>query len=246
MLPDGEVLRIHPKWRSLSWNLTEYRAFKNAVSPGAQALDVGANLGAYSLLISQWVGPSGHVHAFEPNPQVSAGLERHVSMNHLEDRVTIVRKAVSDREMNCFFTFGDSIGSGRLEDRAAPHSREDRVLVESISLDGFCRQRGILPQFVKIDVEGAEFEVLRGARDLMRSLGRSLRCFVELHPSIWIGQGRGKKDWSALLDELSLAMVMIAPGFDPWHEEGVCVELVPKSSAAASETAVPGEITDRQ
>lgn len=226
-LPDGEEVRVHPRWRSMSWNLLEYAAFKAAIPEGGCLLDVGANVGAYSLLMGQWVGPKGHVYAFEPNPDVAEGLALHVSLNGLADRITIVRKAICDRQGKCEFVFGDSIGSGRLFDELEIHSHSNRVDVESISLDEFCRLGRIRPQFIKVDVEGAEFEVLEGARELIRSWKNGLRLFVELHPSIWERQGRSKTDWMALLNRLSLKIVVIAPGLDPWSVEGVCVELVP-------------------
>lgn len=227
VLPDGESVGVHPRWRSMSWNLDEYKAFKSAISTGGCALDVGANLGAYSLLLAQWVGAAGHVYAFEPNPIVAGGLESHVVMNGFKDRITIVQSAVSDRPGKCGFSFGDSIGSGRLESHNETRLAPERVDVESVPLDEFCRQNMLQPQFIKVDVEGAEFEVLEGARELIQSWRSNLRFFVELHPSVWERQGRGKKEWMALLDRLSLKMVMIAHGLDPWSVEGVCVELVP-------------------
>ena len=59
MLPDGERIRALPEHRYLSWNPQEYAAFKRAVSPGMVALDIGANVGAYSMLLGQWVRPAG-------------------------------------------------------------------------------------------------------------------------------------------------------------------------------------------
>ena len=70
-LPGGERIRALPEHRYLSWNPQEYAAFKRAVSPGMVALDIGANVGAYSMLLGQWVGPAGRVFAFEPAPRHS-------------------------------------------------------------------------------------------------------------------------------------------------------------------------------
>ena len=67
-LPGGERIRALPEHRYLSWNPQEYAAFRRVVSPRMVALDVGANVGAYSMLLGQWVGPAGRVYAFEPAP----------------------------------------------------------------------------------------------------------------------------------------------------------------------------------
>src|SRR5688572_25899424 len=93
-LPGGERVRALPEHRSLSWNTREYAAFKRAVSPGMVALDVGANVGAYSMLLGQWVGPSGRVFAFEPAPLAFNGLVRHIRLNELNDVVRPVDAAV--------------------------------------------------------------------------------------------------------------------------------------------------------
>ena len=82
---------------TLSWNPDEYCAFRQAIRQGATVFDVGANLGAYTLLFAQWVGPAGRVFAFEPSAASRSGLARHVHLNELEDRVEIVSAAVANR-----------------------------------------------------------------------------------------------------------------------------------------------------
>src|SRR6185295_17176098 len=77
-LPGGESVRVLPEYSYLSWNPDEYRAFRAAVGPGMTAFDVGANVGAYSLLLGQWVGATGSVFAFEPAPAARDGLQRHI------------------------------------------------------------------------------------------------------------------------------------------------------------------------
>src|SRR5437868_1549799 len=65
-LPAGERIRVLPQHRHITWNAEEYAAFRDAVHPGDVVLDVGANLGAYTLLFGIWTGASGRVFAFEP------------------------------------------------------------------------------------------------------------------------------------------------------------------------------------
>ncbi len=59
------------------------------------------------------------------------------------------------------------------------------ISVPTVTIDSFCAREGLLPSFIKIDVEGAELAVLRGARETIRRGGDALALFVELHPSIW-------------------------------------------------------------
>src|SRR4051794_5551235 len=63
-LPHGESVRLVAAYRQVGWNADEYEAFRSVVKPGATVLDIGANLGAYTVLFAQWAGPAGCVHAF--------------------------------------------------------------------------------------------------------------------------------------------------------------------------------------
>src|SRR5688572_3204906 len=67
-LPGGERIRLLPDLRHLTWNDEEYRAFRSDVGNGDVVFDIGANAGAYTLLLAQWVGTHGRVFAFEPAP----------------------------------------------------------------------------------------------------------------------------------------------------------------------------------
>src|SRR6185437_14257788 len=89
-LPNGERVRVAARHRGLCWNPDEYRAFRGSVRGGAVVFDVGANLGAYTLLFAQWAGPNGRVFAFEPAPASLAGLRRHLELNGVNDRVEVV------------------------------------------------------------------------------------------------------------------------------------------------------------
>src|SRR5262245_25115059 len=73
-LPGGEAIRVLPGFDHLTWNPDEYQEFREVVRPGMVALDVGANVGAYTMLLGQWVGPTGRVFAFEPAPNAFQGL----------------------------------------------------------------------------------------------------------------------------------------------------------------------------
>ena len=223
MLPDGERIRALPEHRYLSWNPEEYAAFKRAVSPGMVALDIGANVGAYSLLLGQWVRPAGRVFAFEPAPRAFDGLVRHVHLNGLNDVVRPLSVAVGEHETQAEFLIMRTSGEGRL---AAPDDCDDaRLTVPVVTVDGFCAREGIDPDFIKIDVEGWELAVLRGAHETIRRRGRALALFVEMHPSAWPLLGSSRE---SLLDELSaqrLEPVSLGRTGDLWAIEGVCLQL---------------------
>ncbi len=235
-LPGGESVRVLPEYGFLSWNPDEYRAFREAVRPGMTALDIGANVGAYSLLIGQWVGSSGAVFAFEPAPDAHDGLQRHIHLNALDAVVTPVRAAAGAASSTSRFVVGTTAGESRL---ATPSTlaalattsggEATTVDVPVTTIDEFCAREHLTPDFIKIDVEGAELDVLRGARDTIRRTRGRLSLFVEMHPSIWRSSGVTLADVRAELDAQQLDAVPLTPTDDPWAIEGVCLRLVARS-----------------
>ncbi|HSU15898.1 FkbM family methyltransferase [Longimicrobium sp.] len=146
----GKVLRILLG----TYEPEQTRLFLQHVRRGGTVLDVGAHVGYYTLLSGVLVGPGGAVWAFEPNPANARFLREHVRVNALR-HVHVEQAAVSDEEGTARFDFGTGSGTGHL-------AAEGEIEVRTLRLDDFCRQRGIRPDAVKIDVEGAEGAVLDG------------------------------------------------------------------------------------
>jgi FkbM family methyltransferase len=225
-LPGGETIRVDPTMAPMYWNPDEYRAFRAAVRPGMVALDIGANVGAYALLLGQWTGQAGHVYAFEPAPRPFDALGRHIALNGLEGVVTPIAAAVGERSATASFLIADTVGESRL---AAPGLGGHTVDVSVTTIDEFCAAEGVSPDFIKIDVEGHELAVLRGARETIRARQGRLTLFVEMHPSSWCASGFGIDEVRAELDGLGLAVESLTSAPDPWAVEGICLRLVPKS-----------------
>jgi FkbM family methyltransferase len=225
-LPGGEVVYVSPEYRYLSWNPLEYAAFRDAVKPGAIALDVGANVGAYSLLLAQWAGPSGAVYAFEPAPEAFDGLSRHVAMNGLDATVHAVHAAVGDAVSDARFVVSRTAGEGRLAATAEEGARAITVPVTTI--DDFCARERVAPDFIKIDVEGHETAVLRGARETLGRCRGKAAVFVEVHPTIWPRIGTTRAEFEDELRTQRLALVPLAPTADLFAVEGMCLRVVPR------------------
>ena len=234
-LPHGEVVRALPKYRGLSWNPTEYAGFRDAAlamkekktrntteSAGVTALDVGANIGAYSILLGQWVGPSGQVFAFEPAPEPFDGLSRHIALNGLTHTVHPIQMAVGAEVATAQLLVAGTGGESRL---ASAGDGGATITVPVTTIDAFCAERGLSPDFIKVDVEGFELAVLKGARETIRRRGRDLALFVEMHPSVWPVLGTSKDDILAELAAQSLSIVPLQPTDDVWAVEGICVRL---------------------
>lgn len=219
VLPGGERVRLSAQHRSLSWNPEEYRAFRAAVRPGAIVLDVGANVGAYTLLFAQWAGRSGRVFAFEPSPSASRSLRRHLELNGAGN-VEVIEAAVCDRQ-GAATLYDDGFGGRSSLMGSAEHRRG--VTVRTTTIDVFCKERSLAPDVVKLDVEGAELDVLKGARRTLAA--EKTVAFVEFHPSVWRSRSMDASDIAREIAIQGFEPEPLDTEFDVWSTEGVCVRL---------------------
>ena len=128
---------------------------------GDAFLDVGAHSGLYTLLGARLVGAQGRVYALEPAPANLAMLDHHLELNRLHN-VTVIRAAAGARPASASFASGDSSYTGRLG--------EGDLTVRVEQLDDLLERDLIRPpKLIKIDVEGAEADVLEGARRLLET-----------------------------------------------------------------------------
>jgi FkbM family methyltransferase len=219
--PGGERVQLSARYRHLSWNPQEYAAFREAVRPGAVVLDIGANVGAYTLIFAAWVGRAGRVFAFEPAPDARAGLRAHLALNHVSDRVEVSDAAMSSAVGRAAFGLHPFGGASSLQIDSLDVARVIDVPAET--LDHFCASRQIRPDVIKIDVEGAELDVLVGGRETLAAPG--VEVFVEFHPAVWTSSGIGRSDIEQELARNGLIAAAIDPAFDPWNTEGMTARL---------------------
>lgn len=174
-------------------------ALKKVLKPGMTFVDVGAHVGFYTLLAARLVGAQGRVYAFEPNPGIFHMLTRNVEENGYQDIVRLIPKAVSNREgkARLFVPEGES-GEATLFPSSGGKGQD--IEVESTTLDSFFAQEA-WPNvdLIKVDVEGAEVEVLEGMRELARK-SKGLKLIVEFNPGNQIrSHGSHAKLFDALI-----------------------------------------------
>ena len=127
---------------------------------GGNFLDVGANIGAYSLVAAE--SKRAVIYAFEPHPEAYHLLTRNICLNHC-DNVTPVNRAVSDSAGLVPFSDNPELSLNHLI--SSSFYGQNVIRVQSVSLDLFCREERIIPNYVKVDVEGYEYLVIRGLKE---------------------------------------------------------------------------------
>jgi len=139
------------------------RVIRQYVSAGDTAYDIGANVGYVSLSLAKRVGPQGQVFAFEPIPQTFDWLEKNVKLNQL-DNITTLMVAASDRPGETTIRIPESLSMSSLVwHRNDPSAIE--LPIKTVVIDELVKTGSVPPpQFVKIDVEGAEGLVVEGMR----------------------------------------------------------------------------------
>jgi len=166
-------------------DLNEFQAIPHLLNPGDTALDVGANLGFYSVLLSRLCGPAGRVFAFEPVPDTYWRLRETITLNRCGNVVPI-QAAVCDKsgtaKMNLFapqFSEWNSLGMPAMPaQNGAVVSPLQSVEVPAMTLDDFCTTNRIDHiHFLKVDVEGFEVSVFQGAKRLLREHRVDYICF---------------------------------------------------------------------
>jgi FkbM family methyltransferase len=162
---------------------------KKIVMPGQIVVDVGANIGIYSVVLAKWVGKQGHVFAFEPAPDNIKLLRKTIKLNQF-DNITITQKAISNKPGIASFYLVDGISSHSLMDYG---KSIDKIDVEVETLDNFFQDYEKPIDFIKIDAEGYDFKVILGMQNII-SKTQNLSLFVEFDPKRLIKIGDSPQD----------------------------------------------------
>ena len=154
--------------------------FSQIIKSGETVFDLGANSGLHSILFSKLVGSRGRVYSFEPLPNNIVEIEQVVAINKLHN-LEIVKMAVSDTCGEARFHLGIHNKQGSLQRSLDElwNDVESTISVGVTTLDNFIEKRSIIPDFIKMDIEGGEGAALIGCNSSLERFQPLLS--IELH-----------------------------------------------------------------
>jgi FkbM family methyltransferase len=161
------------------WEKQSQAVYQGSIFKNFTVFDIGANYGIHSLLYSKLVGEGGRIFAFEPWPENINDIKQNLAINKIQN-VTVVEQAISDTKGVAEFKIATHGAEGSLVNIVDNRHQTGRTIkVVTNTLDDFCSSNNIYPDFIKIDIEGAEGYALKGFDNL---IPRSYPFFaIDLH-----------------------------------------------------------------
>src|SRR3989344_4015284 len=174
---------------------------KKNIKKGDVVLDIGAHIGYYTLLFARLVGEKGKVYAFEPDPENFALLKKNVEVNGYRN-VVLEQKAVSDNPGTVKLHLGGRSAHHSIYKNMYSCNRS--VDVKSVRLDDYIDT----VNFIKIDVEGAEYSAFKGMQSILRK-NKKLRMITEMVPLFLKNIGVTPSEFVQLLTDTGLSLYLI-------------------------------------
>lgn len=169
------------------WEMWVTEAFVARVKPGMRVVDCGANLGYFTLIMADLVGPHGHVDAFEPNPAIAGQLVKTIDVNGYLGRTTVHQAALSHSRGEAVLQVPPSEPKNAYMSPVPARPEDIAVTIPTMRLDEMADAGSI--DLIKIDVEGAEEQVWAGMRGILAS-GRPLTVILEFAAARYTDPGR--------------------------------------------------------
>jgi FkbM family methyltransferase len=153
----------------------QIQLMKKLVKKGDRVLDIGANIGYYSEILSDLVGENGKVHCFEPDDLNYKYLAK---VTTIRNNLALIKKAVADDEGKIILYTSDTINVENTTYK--PEHFDSTYTVEKISVDKYVQQKFSV-SFIKMDIQGAELKALEGMKQTLLS-NKNISLITELWP----------------------------------------------------------------
>lgn len=150
-------------------------------------IDIGAHIGLMAVVLGKRIGENGKVYSFEPTPYSFAVLKKTIRLNKLEKIITPINQAIAATSGNIEFNANKEDVSNSIVSYDY-NSGHQKITVNTISIDDFVKQQQLFRlNFIKIDAEGVELDVLKGAKKTLQQF--DLKMILALHPLAVVAKG---------------------------------------------------------
>lgn len=210
------------------WEPSETKFLKKIVKEGMTAVDIGANIGYFTILLSKLVGPNGRVISFEPNPNSFSILKRNIMENKL-DNVLPVQKAVTNYEGKTkLYVSTDNHGDNRIFGFQIEETDENRheIIVDTTFLDRELLNEKI--DVMKIDAQGSELHIMEGGTETIQK-NRALKIILEFWPVALTVQGKRPRDLLTKIHKLGFNIYDLSGSESPAQIDELCTRYTGKS-----------------
>lgn len=223
-LSGGDRFRLHPEFMGMGVHQYESQLmhmFCNYISEGMTVLDIGAHVGLYSLVASKRVGENGKIIAIEASPSTVSILKQHLGFNDCKN-IEVIAAAAGDKPGAIEFSYyPDPLAADAFANSIAYDISEQRAEIRMTTVDEVCRD--LRPGLVKIDVEGAEYMVLKGGQRTLEACKPVV--FVAIHPDAMAALGHAPHELVEYMRMLGYSACSLdgRESFEPGFEEIICL-----------------------
>ena len=158
------------------------RQFRGELHPGMVLLEVGANIGYYTLIATQHIRPDGRIVALEPSPVSLRSLRENLRLNNVEHMVNIYPVAAGSRNgTSTFYMMSKRNLSGFINREGRGIDLLSEITVEVLPVDYILEKEGVAIDYFRMDLEGFETEVVKGMEATLTSVPGPAGGFIEVH-----------------------------------------------------------------
>ena len=192
--------------------------------------DVGGNIGVISLILANKMKPGSVIYSFEPAPVSFKYLKDTARVQKGNARIIPVNNAVSNNDGKLYFTNDGNSCTNHI----AAEQEAGTISVDCITIDSFCAASKVMPQVMKIDIEGAEYWALDGMRQMLKD--NNCYVLVEIHSAYLIDNNITGKLFGSLVDAI---------GYKVYNESGAVIksdEIMNNSCVILAKETLPAKI----
>ncbi len=174
--------------------------FKKEISEGMNILEIGANIGYYTLIAAKMIKDKGHIYAFEPSPQNIRSLIANIYINGFENIVEVHREGIADKTGRLtFFLYSKSnLCSFVRRETEGDIIQTGEIMVDVTTVDQFLGNRNI--DYLRMDIEGFEWEAIKGMKKTLGDKDNSPRgMYIEVHSVLLQKRGHSAKEFINIL-----------------------------------------------